>query len=129
MSQQVGVLDITLKADADLSAKQYYLVKFTGAGAEGQCSLCAAITDKAIGILQNDPASGEAATIRVLGTSKLKIGATAMAIGDSVITSAVGTGKVHPYAGATAFVIGLLMETAAANDICEVLIGRFHQKG
>ena len=51
----------TLTAYADLSAKQYYFVKMQSAT---QVTVCAAITDKPIGVLQNNPTAGQQAIVR-----------------------------------------------------------------
>lgn len=73
-----------LSASADLSAKQFHFVKMSG---DGTVTVCAAVTDKPIGILQNNPASGEAATVAAFGVSKVKADA-ALTAGESVGTSA-----------------------------------------
>ena len=58
----------TLKAAADLSSKQYHFVKLASATT---VNVCSAITDVPIGILQNDPESGETAVITIFGISKM----------------------------------------------------------
>lgn len=57
-------------ATGDLSAKQFQPVK-PGSTA-GTVKVAVLNTDKAIGILMNDPANGEAAEIVVLGNAKAK---------------------------------------------------------
>ena len=49
-----------LTANADLSAKQYYFVKLSGAGT---VTVCSGVTDKPIGVLQNTPESGDAPVV------------------------------------------------------------------
>ena len=73
-------------ASADLSAKQYYFVKLSS---ETQVTVCGAVTDKPIGVLQNNPESGEQAIVRCLGVSKVSADAT-LASGDVIGTSADG---------------------------------------
>ena len=88
-------------ANADLSAKQFFLVKrHTTAG---QCALVAATTDIPIGLLQNKPAAaGRAAEVMILGRSKADVAAaTDIAIGD----------KLGPDAN------GRLVQKTANNDI------------
>ena len=121
MSQQVGVLDITFEAAADLSAKQYYIVIMSAAnkvnvsGANG----------KAIGILQNKPKSGEAAVVRVLGTSKVvSHDTTTIAVGDYLTSD--GNGKAEEADADFEFCIGMALEPSAADDdIIEVLVTHF----
>ena len=52
----------TFTASADLSAKQFYIVKMSG---DNTVTVCAAVTDVPIGVLQNKPASGEQAVVRI----------------------------------------------------------------
>ena len=59
---------ITLEAAADLSSSQYLFLK---TDADGKVNVCTAITDRPIGVLQNKPASGEAATVMVVGCTKI----------------------------------------------------------
>lgn len=69
-------------AAADLSAKQYFLVKRDSTA--GQCALVSGATDKPIGVLQNKPAAaGRAAEVVTLGRTKAQVEATTdIAIGD-----------------------------------------------
>jgi|TARA_R100000329_G_scaffold104737_1_gene85984 hypothetical protein len=64
---------ITLTAAADLSAKQYNLVKLDGNG-----DVVLTDADSAgqipIGVLQNAPGNGEAATVMIVGVTKIEIG-------------------------------------------------------
>lgn len=84
--------DATYEAGADLSAKQYYLVEEANTG---KVSVCNAAGDVAIGILQNEPASGQEAQVRIAPGSVSKCvsdgSGTAIAIGDWVGTD--GNGK------------------------------------
>ena len=59
---------LNLSAAADLSTKQYYLVKQTS---DTACNLSSAATDKVLGSLQNKPRSGETAEIAVEGNFKV----------------------------------------------------------
>ena len=81
MSQQTGVLDITFTAAADLRTKQYYIVYLSAAN-----SVTTSInsTARAIGVLQNEPNTGEAAVVRVLGSTKVKAYQTSIAYNDLI---------------------------------------------
>ena len=57
-----------LKAAADLSSKQYYLVELTAADT---VNVCNGVTDRPIGVLQNAPKSGEPAEVCALGVTKI----------------------------------------------------------
>ena len=78
-------LRITLEAGEDLSAAQYKFVKISS----GKAVLCAAATDSPIGVLQNDPASGEEAAIVVVGGTKI-VSSASIAAGIKIGTSSTG---------------------------------------
>lgn len=87
-TQSIPVYDRSLKAAADLSAKQFFAVKIT---ATDTMNLCAAVTDIGYGILQDKPKSGETGSARRLGTSKAVVdGSTAIAAGDKLGPNAAG---------------------------------------
>ena len=77
-----------LTASADLSSKQYHFVKLSAATT---VTVCAAITDKPIGVLQNNPESGGQAIVTTHGLSKLVADGT-IAAGNILGTSADGQG-------------------------------------
>jgi hypothetical protein len=101
-----------MTANADLSAKQYYFVKVASAT---QVALCAAATDRALGVLRNKPKSGEAALVRVLGVAKVVSdgSVTAIAAGDYVGPNAAG--KAVKKAIADYSVAGIALEASAAD--------------
>lgn len=76
----------TFTASADLSAKQFYFVKLSSAT---QVTVCSAVTDVPIGVLQNKPTSGQQAIVCVFGVSKVSADAT-LAAGNVIGTSADG---------------------------------------
>lgn len=116
-----NVLSITRKADADLSANQYQLVKAT---ASNGCALAAA-NDRVLGVLQNKP-NATAAEIQVAGIAKVKAGA-AIAVGDYLKSDAAGkaitsTGEA---VGTLVEIFGIALEAASAlDDIITVLLTR-----
>lgn len=88
MPYESVVFDHSFKAAADLTTKQFYLVKLTAADTVG---LGAATSDTCIGVLQNKPNSTQAAQVRILGVTKaVSDGTTAISVGDKVGTSAAG---------------------------------------
>jgi hypothetical protein len=84
-----------LVAGADLSAKQYYFVKLSAAFT---VDVCSAVTDIPIGVLQNDPISGEEARVCAFGLSKVNSDA-ALAVGNIIGTAA--DGQAAAYAAGT----------------------------
>lgn len=117
MATQQATQLITLKANADLSTKQYYFVKMTAART---VDIASATTDVIIGILQNKPtAAGQEAVVAIGGTSKLVAGA-AISAGAVVSTTAASKGQT---AVATQTIAAVAIDAAAADlDIIEVLL-------
>lgn len=106
-----------LVAGADLSGAQYRFVKLS---ASKTVVACAAVTDKPIGILQNDPLQGQEATVASAGVSKL-VGSAALGFGASVGTSADGRGAAYTAVDTTKYIVGQVIQpTAAANEIAVV---------
>ena len=109
-------MDLTFQAGGDLSGKQYYFVKMDS---DQQVILCTAATDKVIGILQNKPESGEAATVRILGRSKV-VADAALAIGDIISTQTDGQAQV---VAATEYSKGIVIKAVSnAAEVAEVIL-------
>lgn len=91
-------------AGADLSTKQFYFVKLSS----DTVILCAAATDKPIGVLQNKPIAGRQAEYVVLGPSQVAVDA-ALSEGDPIGTSADGQADAKVYGtDTTEYVCGLV---------------------
>jgi len=104
---------------ADLSAKQYYFVKLSAANT---VNVCTAITDIPIGILQNKPESGEAATVCLFGISKVSADGT-LAAGNLIGTSADSQADaIAAGTDTTVYTMGQALETAAAGDTVSMLL-------
>lgn len=98
-----------LVAGADLSAatNQFRFVKLSAART---VVLCAAITDRPVGVLQNRPQNGEAAVVCAIGVSKLR-GDANLANGDLIGTSADGeAAALTPGTSTTVFTAGQVVE-------------------
>jgi hypothetical protein len=81
--------DISLEANADLSAKQHTIMHIVAAN---RVTFGTGGTTKNIGVLQNKPAAaGRAAEVRVAGLSKLQIGAS-VSVGDHITADSAGRG-------------------------------------
>jgi hypothetical protein len=107
---------ISLTAAADLSSSQYRFVTVDG---DGKAALTAD-DGNPIGILQNDPTAGQAATVCISGVSKLYIGVTgALDSGSQLSSMAAGAGKVPD---SSAFRCAIALEDSTANgDIISVV--------
>jgi hypothetical protein len=129
--QSIPILDITFKAGADLSAYRYAPVKL---GANANEVLLAGAGDEVIGILQNEPGNGEAAAVRIAGTSLVKAagaitkGAAVVAngaIADGKVTTA-GAGHTHTENTAAAYVQNATTSSPNAASVVQI-IGRLLQ--
>lgn len=107
----------TFKAGADLSAKQYFIVKLDST--QNQVVLAAAATDKLLGVLLNAPVANQEARVHMnVGTTKVIAGA-AIALGSYVTSD--GSGKAIATTTDKHKTLGIALEAAAADgDIIEV---------
>jgi hypothetical protein len=107
----------TFVAGADLSAKQFFLVKLSS----GNVVVSTAATDKIIGVLDNAPVSGDDAVVRLLsssGTGKVKTGGSGSA-GDKLTSD--GAGKAITTTTSTNRVFGLALTDFTSGDVVEYL--------
>ncbi len=115
MSVEQGLGTITLIAAADLSGKQYYGIKIDSAG---KAALATEGSD-AIGILQNDPASGGAACVAVRGISKVVGGAS---VARGLRFSFDSTGKAVSVGSGDDWSMGVILEALVSGKISTVLL-------
>ena len=111
----------TLEAAADLSGKQYHIVRMSAAN---QCNQASNATDlNIIGVLQNKPQAGEFATVADGGTSKVVAGGS-VSVGNPVTTN--GSGRaVAVSSGTNQVVIGTALDAATADgDVISVRLTR-----
>jgi len=103
----------TLTAAADLSAKQYHFVKLASATT---VNVCTATTDRAIGILQNNPTSGQQAVIQIFGISKVVADGT-IAFNNVIGTSADSQADaIVPGTDTSVVTLGIAIQAASASE-------------
>jgi hypothetical protein len=101
----------SVKAGGDLRTKQFYFVKLS---ADDTVVICAAATDKPIGVLQNAPNTGEAAEVCTIGISKVSSDA-ALSAGDLIGTAADGQADAKtPGTDTTEYTCGTVLTGSAA---------------
>jgi len=106
-------------ASADLSAKQYHFVKMSG---NNTVTVCAAITDVPIGVLQNTPTSGQAAEVCLFGITKVVADGT-LAAGNVLGTSADGQADaIAAGTDTTVYTMGIALNAASAGETVEAFI-------
>lgn len=139
MASEQNLTCISLAAAADLSTKQYYAVTVNSSGT---VELCDAAGESVTGILQNDPTSGQIATVAVGGISKGILGGT-VASGAMVKTNSSGkfvsasaavvdtteslSGNAESVGSATdpvigSYVFGIAVVGGVSGDIGQILI-------
>lgn len=121
MSQSIADFERTGVAGEAMTDKQYHIVQLDSSG---NIEVAEGATDLIVGVLQNKPASGEAAIYRFLGTSKVVAGGV-ITLGDWVTAKSDGRGLTTTTDGN--IVIGRALETTAADgDIFECQLGIQH---
>jgi hypothetical protein len=113
MAIQENFQTITLVAGADLSERQY---RFVSVNASGE-AVAAGAGANAIGVLQNDPVAGQAATIAISGVVKVEAGG-AVTRGGQVASGANG---VAANAANDNNTLGTALETGANGRIISML--------
>lgn len=101
------------KAENNLSAKQYYIVEYSGSN---QVDVCNGAGDVPFGVLQNEPAAGEAAKVAVGGVCKVITDGTVgagIAAGDFVGTHS--DGKAIIKSADADYIIGMALEASSAD--------------
>lgn len=105
-------------AEADLSAKQFHFVK-DGASANGAIA-CDSLGESAMGILQNDPISGEAAAVHHINdgqTCKVILAEAVTVEGSQLTTDASGQAILADTTGHA--VLARALTTGAIGEIIE----------
>jgi phage baseplate assembly protein gpV len=107
------------KASADLSAKQFFVMKISG---NSTVTVGAAATDVPCGILQDAPVSGAPAAVAFAGVSTAVAGGT-VAAGDVVGMDA--NGKVVTYVpgtDTTKYMVGKALTGGASGETISILL-------
>ena len=118
MAVSQSVFDMTFVAGANLASSQYRFVTLDAAA--NTVKVCGT-SDRPLGVLQNKPAAGEAATVRLLGTSKVSANG-AFGLHDELKVAA-SDGEVDTVAGGEAWACGIALAAAGgAGEIVEMWI-------
>jgi hypothetical protein len=111
--QAGSALKMTLTAGEDLSTFQYCFVKIT---ANNTVQATDVQGDRPIGVLQNKPGNGEAATVLLAGVTLLKSSGT-INVGTNVGPENAGTARAQTVtAPATSVACGIALEAGVANQ-------------
>ena len=120
------VYDKSFVAAQDLSAAQYYIVS---SSAEDVVAICVASsgggTGRAIGVVQNNPTSGNAANVRILGQSKVVASSSGTIAVGAYVGCSTGGLAVSATTGFLAIGTAMSATTGASGQIVEVLMRSF----
>lgn len=132
-----GVIDLLMTAGEALTSDIYKLMAVNTSGAVIKV---ASAGGKCVGILQNAPANGAVAIVRILGISRCQADGTGWTMGDAISSAAAGVGRASTNqatglghtdtgdAGAAtdplkgAYILGIALETATASQVKAILI-------
>jgi len=103
----------TFEAGEDLSSAQF---KFVTLESDGKVDLADAAGERAIGVLLNDPAAGESATVAISGKVMVTSGGT-IAAGAQIQTDASGDALT---AAAGDVVLGYALESAVDGQVMAI---------
>lgn len=110
MAYEIPGFSFSLVAAADLSATQFRFIDVDTAGK----GAVPAVAGRVVGVRNNKPKAGEAATVVGSGISIVEAGA-AVTVGDNVATDSVG--RAITAAGAATIVAGIALETASGAGV------------
>lgn len=118
MATEVNIFDATYIARGDLRSNQFFMVEFV---ADRTVQRCSSTVAKVCGILQNNPNSGQEASVRHLGMSKCEC--TSGPAGSFVGPDAAGRGAIKaPIANSGQYIIAQTVETATASSRISVIV-------
>lgn len=107
-----------MTASADLSAKQFFAVKFSGSRT---VNVPSASTDLVYGILQNKPKSGEVADVVFEGICKMQAANAGITTGTKIMSDTAG--KMVTFVGSAGNTcVGIALETVSANQVFTGLV-------
>lgn len=107
-----------VKAGADLSAKQYHIVKFASTAGE----VVAAGNGEGIGVLMNDPTDGQVAEVAVLGVVPV-IAEASVSAGVAITSNSTGRAQATTTANNKVLGTNLQASTSNGDQITLVLTG------
>jgi hypothetical protein len=109
---------LTFKAASDMAADQFKIVELTANAHEVDL---AAVGDLPIGVVQNHPLAGEAATVALSGITKVVAGG-AVSAGKKVSAAATGFATQTISGGIEIAYFGKALTTAASGSLFTMLI-------
>lgn len=117
MAYNENMQTITLVAGADLSSSQYRFVKVDSTA--NQVVICGD-GETGDGVLQNDPTSGQAATVCIAGVTKVYAGGNFSA-GDAISSGAAGVANISANGD---YMLGKATTAGASATIASIIFSK-----
>lgn len=108
---------VSLPANADLSAKQYYFGKISNSSGTGRVAVCGD-GERAAGVIYEGPSTAGLATVLAIGGVVKVLAAGVITAGNPVASDADGKAVAKATADNS---LGIALETAAAGDVISML--------
>jgi hypothetical protein len=126
MTVSVNQYDESYQAFGDMRSNQFFFVEYVAAS-DRIVQLCSAVNAVAIGVLQNQPNSGDVAVVRQVGVAKVLVNCVSISCaGYMVGTTALGgaDAKLTAIAASGQYYLGVSREAAVTSgELCEVTLG------
>ena len=122
MATEFAIWDQSYATYGDLRSNQFYFVEFV-AGSDKIVQKTSAVVALLIGILQNNPNSGDTAVVRHLGVSKCMAATPISSAGLLIGCEATGAGGVrYPVVDSGEYAIATSIETNVSGDLFGVIV-------
>jgi hypothetical protein len=118
--RRVAVLDLSFDAEMDLGSFQYCGMTF---GATRETVKPCGLADVPLGILQNRPAAGEKARVRVFGPTKVKVCAAVPA--DFPLAVGSERGELFGAVDCPDLILCTSLEACNADGLCQAAVTRY----
>jgi hypothetical protein len=116
MAWENGILDIALEAATAFTSKQYYCVKLDS---NGKAALATGGGTRIVGVMQDDPDTGEAGAVRVMGISKVVAGKN---FTYNALLTADSGGEATDNVTSGDFILGISLSSVATGETATVLL-------
>ena len=111
-----------LTAGADLSAKQFHVVKLASTAGKVVLNGTSVFSANFVGILMNKPASGEEAEVAIDGVCKMIVATSTIVAGDGIGCNTTSKGTDAGTTDNGPRIAKAIEASAAANDIITVML-------
>lgn len=126
MAVQAGNIIVSFRAGANLTGSRY---RFVTLGTEDGTVVLAGANSRVLGVLQNAPNTGMAASVAIAGVAKVVAGGSisrgSLVRSDANGAAVAATLPSGTWSGSTEHVAGIALEAASAGQLVEILLTPF----